>query len=201
MKRYIKLSNKHYPVTEHEVRQAVYPTVLADEITDSVAESLGYARVIDVPAPSNLPLGYYTEELPPVLDNGNYYQAWEIKSYDLGTKKAIKLQYFNRMFDALISQVKQPYPPTEVESWAKQEKEAREFLLDDNSEALLIRAIAAARGIPVQDLAERIVAKADVYAQYVGNLIGIRQMLEDQIEAATEETIDSITWPPEEDNE
>lgn len=197
MELFIRLFDLQYPMYDFDVRQAAYPTALGELITEQQLNYFGFARVRKVPPPV-ADIGYYVKETPPTLFSGNYFQTYEIKSYDLQTKKIIKLQYFNKMFNDLIGQVKSAYPPTEVESWAKQEKEAREFLADNSSQAILIRSIASARGVPVEILAQKIVEKADQYGVFVGNLIGTRQMLEDQIESATEENIDSIKWPPEE---
>lgn len=194
---YINTDTGKYPVYEDEVRRKFYPISLPQHIPDSTLNSGGFARVVETsPTLPKKPWESYVE-VAPVLDGQYYKQRWEITPLNLAEKKVRALAHFNEIFNTLISQVKVNYPSTEVESWAKQEKEAREFLSNNQAPALLIRAIASSRGLSVEDLANRVVQKADAYAQYVGNLIGTRQMLEDQIEQATEETIDSITWPPE----
>ena len=193
---FIRVSDKQYPLDHTNVRQAAYPTALGEVLTSSILTQYGFARVIKTtpPTPS---LGEYVEELLPVENAGVYTQTFSLKQYDLETKKLIKLQYFNTMFNGLIGQVKTTYPDTEVESWAKQEKEAREYLADNSSQALLVRSIATSRGVSLDYLANKIVEKSDLYAAYVGNLIGTRQLLEYQITNATEDTIDGIVWPPE----
>ena len=197
MNKYIKLSDNSYPIHEHQVRQSAYPTALGEVLLDSVVSQFGYAKVTLTSPPSEIPLGYYLVETSPTLTSGSYLQSWEVVAYDLETKKAIKLQHFNQLFNSLIGQVKTTYPDTEVESWAKQEKEAREYLADNSSQALLVRSIATSRGVSLEYLANKIVEKSDLYAAYVGNLIGTRQLLEYQITNATEDTIDGIVWPPE----
>lgn len=197
---YIKKSNNQYPISEIEVRQSAYPMALGEVITDDVAESLGYSRVI-LNTPPTPQLGYYVRENLPQKQGEYYYQQWEEIGHNLENKKAIKLQHFNRMFDQLIGQVKVTYPPTEVESWAKQEKEAREYLADNTSQSILLREIAAARGVSIEWFANKVVSKADQYALVVGKLIGTRQLLEHQILNATEENIDSIKWPPEDEED
>jgi hypothetical protein len=197
MNKYIRLSDNSYPIHEHQVRQSAYPTALGEVLLDSVVSQYGYAKVTLTPPPSEIPLGYYLVETSPTLTSGSYLQSWEVVAYDLETKKAIKLQHFNQLFNSLIGQVKTTYPDTEVESWAKQEKEAREYLADNSSQALLVRSIAISRGVSLEYLANKIVEKSDLYAAYVGNLIGTRQLLEYQITNATEDTINGIVWPPE----
>lgn len=193
--KYIKLSTKEYPIYEATLRDFYYPASLPSQFTDEFLSSIGYAKVIEATQDIPKKPWEYVEEKEPVLLNGQYVQNWQVVNLSLTEKKARMLGYFNQLFNSLISQVKITYPPTEVESWDKQEKEAREFLLNNNAPAIIVRAIASARGIPVEVLAQRIVDKADQYGEVVGNLIGTRQMLEDQIETATEENIDSITWP------
>ena len=54
---------------------------------------------------------------------------------------------------------------------------------------------AAERGITVADLAIRVHAKMDAYAQLSGALIGRRQAAEDQIDAADAlEDLEAIAW-------
>lgn len=193
---YIKISTGEYPVYENQIRESVYPAALPYPLTEQIITQLGYKKVLEVD-PENIskkPWDYLVEGVP--IPEGSYCrQNWQLAELTLGEKKSRMLSHFNEVFNQLISQVKISYPPTEVESWAKQEKEAREYLADNSSAATIVRAIALARGVPVQILAQKIVDKADQYGQVVGTLIGTRQMLEDQIQAATEETIDSINWP------
>lgn len=193
---YINIQTSQYPIQEFQIRSLFANTILPEILSTTWLEDNGFAKVIPVnkPTPTRL---QYVEEVLPVKSGSNYYQTWVVKEHSLENKKKILLQYFNQMFDGLIGQVKATYPSTEVESWAKQEKEAREYLADNNSQSILLREIAAARGVSVDWFANKVVAKADQYALVVGNLIGTRQLLEHQILNATEENIDSIKWPPE----
>lgn len=92
-------------------------------------------------------------------------------------------------------------PADEVQSWGKQEQEARALLADAMAATPLLSAIAAARGVPLPLLAEKVVDKSDAYAAYTGALIGTRQALEDRL-AAIDLTapdalaqIDAVQWP------
>ena len=92
-------------------------------------------------------------------------------------------------------------PQDEVQSWGKQEQEARALLADPSAATPLLTAIAAARGVPLPLLAEKVVDKSDAYAIYTGALIGTRQALEDRM-AAIDITapdalaqIDAVQWP------
>lgn len=85
------------------------------------------------------------------------------------------LPAINAKCEELMAMVKQGYPDSEVESWSKQENEARA------GGGPLTDALAQTRGIPASLLRERIIAKADAFAVYSGQIIGQRQALEDRI--------------------
>ena len=99
---------------------------------------------------------------------------------------------------AALDQVRSDYPDYEQLSWERQEREARD------GGGPLIQAIADARGLPLEELINRIIAKADAYQQAAGVVIGRRQALRDQIDAieadedldddAKREAIEAVTW-------
>lgn len=105
----------------------------------------------------------------------------------------------NQECDLRMSALVASYPAQEVATFAKQETEARAYLANNAAATPLIDALATNRGVPKAELAARIVAKADAFAVYAGRVIGYRQKLEDQIDAATEATLGTIDplagWP------
>ena len=76
------------------------------------------------------------------------------------------------------------YPPSERESWPVQTSEAYALLADAKAPTPWIDSAAAARGVGRLELAQRIVAKDAQYRVYSGTLSGVRQRIEDQIDAA-----------------
>lgn len=91
--------------------------------------------------------------------------------------------------------IAQHYPPFEQLTWHEQEVEARSFLADPASETPVLSVIAAERDITLDDLAERVIAKADAFRAISALLAGRRQALEDQIEMAqTVEAVQAIAW-------
>lgn len=86
--------------------------------------------------------------------------------------------------ESALMELSKKYPEREVSTFTQQELEARAFLADSSSSAPLITAIAAERGITVAELAAKIVANADEYAQKAGKIIGRRQYFLDQLETA-----------------
>lgn len=112
--------------------------------------------------------------------------------------KAQALTRINAGYQAVISALTADYPDREIESWAKQETEARAYVLDNQTPTPWIDAAAIAREIPKVDLIARIIAKADAFAPVHGHYTGVRQLLEDEINAivdGTQAQYDAIQWP------
>ena len=76
------------------------------------------------------------------------------------------------------------YPPSERESWPVQTSEAYALLDDSTVSTPWIDAAASARDLDRLEFAQRIVAKDAQYRVYSGTLSGVRQRIEDQIDAA-----------------
>lgn len=102
----------------------------------------------------------------------------------LWTAQQGALSLINARCAETLAGVRYSYPADEVTSWAKQENEARAWLADSAAPTPLIRALSAARGVPLAILAQKIVDKADAFAATSGQIIGQRQAREDAIEAA-----------------
>lgn len=129
-----------------------------------------------------------TEEPDPVRPDDTYHYVSEREDggFDVTPKPvdqvgAVKLQQVNGQCESLLAGVKAGYPQGEVESWSKQEAEARAWLAKNTAATPLVDGLCAARGIDKAELVGRIVAKADAYAAVVGVIVGRRQAFEDQI--------------------
>lgn len=92
-----------------------------------------------------------------------------------------KLRAVNGHCDVLLASVKAGYPQGEVESWSKQENEARAWLANNAASTPLLNGLCSGRGLNKSDLVVRVIAKADAYAVFVGLVIGVRQAYEDRI--------------------
>lgn len=104
----------------------------------------------------------------------------------------------NAAFEQSMQQITNGYPSNEVSSWSKQETEARAYIADNTAATPLIDALASGRGVNKEELVTRIIAKADLFAEISGTLIGRRQGLEDTLDAlpptVTAEEIEAIVW-------
>lgn len=117
------------------------------------------------------------------------------ESEALKAAKLRKLADINALCDADLDAFSRTYPAGEVQSWSQQVKEAEALAVDPAAPAPLLAAIAAERGITLEDLASRVHVKMAAYAQLSGALIGRRQAAEDQIEAApTLAELEAVTW-------
>ena len=84
---------------------------------------------------------------------------------------------YNRAVEALVSDV----PDREVDTWPKQESEARAWLLDNEAFTPLLDGMIETRGDTKEYLVGKIIEKADIYAIEVGRLLGEKQRLEKEL--------------------
>lgn len=91
-----------------------------------------------------------------------------------------------RQFEEATSSLESAYPEVEKRTFIKQEIEARAYLADSTVDTPTLTPIATARNITVQEQAERVKAKADLYTATVAALIGRRQAQEDVIDTAAD---------------
>lgn len=95
--------------------------------------------------------------------------------------------------DALKASLLVGYPQTEIDSFYRQEKEALAWQADNKAETPMLKKIAELRGVPFEVLVEKVIEKANILADTIGGIIGIRQKIEDRINAATEQAeLDAI---------
>lgn len=125
--------------------------------------------------------------------NGSFTQGYkvvalppEVVAANLVAAKGEKLTEANALCDAELRALVAKYPDMEISTFAKQESEARALAQDLTAEAPFLSALAANRGLALQELAIRVLAHAEAFGQASGVVIGQRQAIEDRIEAATD---------------
>ena len=99
--------------------------------------------------------------------------------------KAAKLAEINAAADRAISKLTATYPDREIATFDKQEAEASAYSADPTAPTPLLSALSQARGVPLDELARRVLVKADAFAVASGCIIGQRQALEDRLDACT----------------
>lgn len=152
------------------------------------------------------PEGRYTDEVVPLFQPvpEEVEQGWRLDHesgawtnpniYTLTDAKVAKLSEINAACQIALESLTPTYPERELTTFDKQESEARAYLADTTASTPLLSALAAARGIELADLVQRVIAKADAFAAASGAIIGQRQALEDRLDAAqTLEDVQAIT--------
>ncbi len=93
--------------------------------------------------------------------------------------KPYMVKLVNVEFSKAMNAITNKYPEHEQMTWDQQEQEARAYKADPkNAKTPLISNIAKARGIDLDTLADKIIAKAEAYKQAAGLAIGYRQEAE-----------------------
>ena len=85
-------------------------------------------------------------------------------------------------------------PQFERGSWASQGQEAQAWAADHNAPTPILAGIAKARGVPLDVLRERALAKSNAYTALTASVAGQRQAIEDRVHAVADMTaLDAIT--------
>lgn len=111
----------------------------------------------------------------------------------INTLKEALLAQAVRQADELKRGLLAGYPDIEIESFYKQEKEARDYLEDKTKDTPLLSEICRLRRLPLDVLVGKVIAKADALTPLTGSIIGGRQHFEDLIhDAKTPEQLREI---------
>lgn len=168
-------------------------------LTDEILAPFGYAVLNMITPPA---YDWWTHRLvegTPEQREGKWYQTWVLESVThtpeeeaerLAEAKSTKLSEINTVTDATIAVLTETYPDREIATFDKQESEARAYVADPMSSTPFLSALAAARGIELADLVQRVITKADAFTSASGYIIGQRQALEDRLDAA--QTVDDV---------
>ena len=180
-------------------RNVSFPSSLTDEIL----APFGYAVLHLSDPPAYDSWTHQLVEARPEYREGAWYQKWTLKpvthtsdeeAQRLAEAKTAKLLEINTECQRVLESLTPTYPERELTTFDKQESEARAYLAEATASTPLLSALAAARGIELADLVQRVIAKADAFAAASGTIIGRRQALEDRLDAAqTLEDVQAIT--------
>ena len=117
--------------------------------------------------------------------DGEFIYKAEIVELSFDELKELKINELETSFKNAMSNLDKT-PDEERLTFERQEREAREFLAsNDESKAPFLKALAISREVPLNDLAQKVLLKADKYAEISATLIGKRQKALDEIKKAT----------------
>lgn len=128
-----------------------------------------------------------------IVELDSYYEVQRCEYPSIDELKYTKLSEINGKYEVATSSLVSTYPDTELLTFDKQEKEAREWKADNSVETPFLDGLAKARGIDKAELVDRVIAKADAFETAVATLTGLRQKYKDQLALAkTAEDIAAI---------
>lgn len=130
---------------------------------------------------------FYTETVQPSTNHewNSETENWQIK---LEFAKEEKLLEIREATNTYMRELKKNFSDAEVQTWFRQENGLKLLSVDINSEeydAKWVKALAATRGITVEEQMQRISYSSNVMNEYAYRLVGYQQSLEDKINAAT----------------
>lgn len=130
---------------------------------------------------------FYTETVQPSTNHewNSETESWQIK---LDFAKEEKLSEIREATNSYMKELKKNFSDAEVQTWFRQENGLKLLSVDINSEeydAKWVKALAATRGITVEEQMQRISYASNVMNEYAYRLVGYQQSLEDKINAAT----------------
>lgn len=125
--------------------------------------------------------------------------AWQVdeqrRSARLADAKTYKLHDAADAAQRFIARVAglDAVPIFERESWAMQAQEAQAWAANPGAPTPILAGIAKARGVPLDILRQKALAKAQAYAALTASVAGQRQAIEDKINAAEDmQALDAV---------
>ena len=126
--------------------------------------------------------------------DGAWYRKGKAPIQPIAEAKAAKLSEINSACDAILNQAVNSYPESEVLTFDQQVEEVKAYQASGNpADAPLLSTLSSARGITLDDLIQRVMAKRQAFSVLSGYVIGQRQALEDRLdECQTTEEVNAI---------
>lgn len=110
-------------------------------------------------------------------------QAWADDA--LERERGKKLVAVLAESDRVMTKLTAHYSQHEKLSWPKQEEQAKALAVDPEAPAAYLRGLAAARGIDVLTLRDKIIANVAAYETASAAILGWQQAREDELKATT----------------
>ncbi|EHJ49483.1 hypothetical protein DFW101_3485 [Solidesulfovibrio carbinoliphilus subsp. oakridgensis] len=189
-----------YPLSKQELVARNPNISLPAAWDDSVLDLLGVGYVKPVAWPEITATQRLVEGEPEQREDGAWYQTWTVQDFTpeevaeaLARAKGAKIAEARAACDAVLDPLGTEYGAWEKQTWDQQATEAAALMADPTLETNTsagdkipcIRSMAAARGMPVAELAQRILANREAWLQISGAVIGQRQAIYDRVQAAT----------------
>lgn len=171
--------------------------MIDDDFSPTTHYRISDGRVWDIAAAqfvAALPDGAYVIPLTnggKPADEASLRRTLEFYGYALGPElmtldeaKVAKLAEINAACDAFLAVLTASYPANEVLTFDQQKAEADAVLADPSASTPLLTPLAAARGLDVTALAQKVRVKTEAFTAISGHVIGQRQKYEDMLDDA-----------------
>ena len=130
----------------------------------------------------------------PRIENGMTEAAVRSGLSPLEQARAEKLAEINEGFDVETGKLTASYPQNELLTFDQQVAEAQAYLANNKAVCPMLQALSAARGIDLDELCRRVMAKHHAFSFATGTLMGQRQAMEDLLDACVSvEDVRAIT--------
>lgn len=125
-----------------------------------------------------------------------YAEEPEAPEPTLEEAQAAQLAQINADFEAAAQALTAGYPEAERLTWPIQQSEALAWAADDNAPTPYLDGLAAARGITPAEMRSLTLAQVQAFQAASQQLVGTRQRLRDEINAAaTVAAVRAVVWP------
>ncbi|TXH98123.1 MAG: hypothetical protein E6Q75_02445 [Rheinheimera sp.] len=98
-------------------------------------------------------------------------------------EKAAKFAEIDADFEAAVSSLTAGWPQHEIQTWSKQESEARALAANPSTPTPMLSTIAATRGLTVAELAQRVIRDADAFTNASAYYVGLRHKARQRVQA------------------
>lgn len=99
------------------------------------------------------------------------------------TEKAAKFAEIDADFESAVSSLTAGWPQHEIQTWSKQESEARALVAKPDAPTPMLSTIAATRGLTVPELAQRVIRDADAFTAASAHFVGLRHKARQLVQA------------------
>lgn len=103
-------------------------------------------------------------------------------------EKAAKFAEIDADFESAISSLTAGWPQHEIQTWGKQEAEARALVANPLAPTPMLSMIASTRGLSVLELAQRVIRDADAFTTASAYYVGVRHKTRQLVQALPDES-------------
>jgi hypothetical protein len=168
------------------VKARLYPSNLPANPTPEQLAPVNVEPIRETERPDAQPWQQVVEAEPVDTDgDGVREQQWKVEDRPLADVQAETLRSIRSQAESRLRPLLEEYTEPERLSWERQLAQARAYEADSNATTPLLDALATARGLSRQQMADKVIAAAEQFETQAGAIIGAQQAAEDAARNAT----------------